>query len=268
MIRLLILVPLLALPAAAAQDLKDPKEPQWAVHALSVVRHGPPDEDPAFRDFNEGTSVTALLRLPTRFLLGLDLKGSKLEAFTDDKNTDLLKAEDGPHSSRLRVSASRLSPDGAFGKITFHAPGCPAAGATRVRVKGSVTVLVGNDEKELEKKDVSLKAGVELPIGTLKLTEPGRGTTTGTSLLTFVSYRGTRAIKTVVFLGADGTEIPCRRSANPTVRVRNAGGEQFSMTIRPTDRNVKLDRCTVRVTYFERVEEVVVPVNLEVGPGL
>jgi hypothetical protein len=259
MTRFLFLLPLLALPAATAQDTADPKKPQWSPQGLSVLKPGPSDEEPGLL-LNEGTHVTALLRLPGQFLIGIDTLQSKVEAFTDDKNTDLRNAPGAnPLSQRLGVTTSRDPADGKYARIIFRAPGCPAAGATKVRVKGSLTALVGKDEKKVEKKDVSLKDGVELEIGTLKLLTPATRTTA-------VSYTGTRALKSVVFLDADGAEIPVRQSVG--ILSQRAARGQFASSFRPADRNTKLDRCTVRVTYFDRVDEVVVPVDLEVGPGL
>lgn len=267
MTRLLLLFPLLAVPAASAQNPNDPKPAQWAVQGLSVVKPGPADDD-GTRDFNEGTTVTALLHLPGRFLIGVDTSQSKLEAFTDDKTADL---REGGRAGRLGlrsvVTASRLSADGKYAKVVFRAPGCPGAGATKVRVKGSVAALVGQDEKTVEKKDVSLKDGVDLEIGTLKVLVPAGGRAALADAATTVTYTGTKAIKAVVFLDARGTEIPVRHSLS-TLGGRAAGRGQFLATFRPTDRNARLDRGTVKVTYFDRVDEVAVPVDLVVGLGL
>jgi hypothetical protein len=285
---LLVLLVLLA-PLTAADDpkaVKEPALPKWTVHGLSVMK-GSPDAERAQGDRGpgpgfgalpllpaEGTRVILMLQIPDRAVLAYDSKGCKIDSLTDDKGTDLLKGampapepagRGGPAGTSPRVTGTQFGPEGKSGIFTFSAPGLPAAGAMKLRVKGSVAVVVGSKEKEVEKKDVSIKDGVDLEFGKLSLIESpfnGRNTTTA------VSYKGTKPIKKLTLLDADGKEIAIRRSTMPPTGSRDLDPTRdFPARFAPTDRTAKIDKCTVRVTYFDTVETVTLPVDLETGLG-
>src|SRR5262249_43082082 len=149
--------------------------------------------------------------------------------FTDNLNNNLIPAPAAgalPFGRAAQISGGRT---GLFNSkpndITFHAPECPGKGATKVHVKGSVTVIVGKDEKEVEKKDDAVKTGVELEFGSLK-PPPGGFSSTRTTLL---AYEGTKPIASITVLDANGKELPSR----------------FTSTYRPTS---PADRASSRAT--------------------
>jgi hypothetical protein len=146
--------------------------------------------------------------------------------------------------------------------ITFHAPSCPIRGASRVRIKGSVVVLVGKDEKEVEKKDFSLKEGGNLDFGSIK---PQDLVALKVKLFQQVIYDGTRPIISVNLLDDNGNEIPGRVNTSQGFAGVFGAKPRYHSFITFTGNEV--DRCTLRIKYFNSVEEVTVPVDLEVGPG-
>lgn len=149
----LLLAPMIAAPPAAP-DPKAPPPPEWAPHTLVVGRPLPADGIPARpgvvnpRNLDAGTRVTVILRLTGRAIVGFEPAQSKLEGFTDDKGTDLLAATEDGQFPRPRVTAELA--EGHYGLVSFRGPGIPAAGATRVRIRGTVVALVGKGEKEVE----------------------------------------------------------------------------------------------------------------------
>jgi hypothetical protein len=264
MSRLLFLVPALALPAASAVDLK-PAAPKVTAYSFSVTKPAPDDD--VFSRLDAGTFVGVLVEVPGKFVIGLDPRKCTLDAFTDDKGTNLRVPVDRNLSTFTRVTDDAFgSPDnGKYVKAVFRAPRCPAAGATKVRVKGKVAVLVGRAERQVEKKNVSLKAGAEFEFGLFKLQDPVAGMP---AIPPSVDYRGTKAVKLAVFLDPAGAEVAMRRSS--TGGLRNAGRlkAEYSAIFHPARFGKTPDRCTLRVTYFDEVEPVTVPIDLEVGPGL
>jgi hypothetical protein len=255
-----LLAAFVAFSAASGQDLQGRT---WTPLAFHVLK--PEGAVNAIREMERGTRVIVRLELSGQQYIVLDPGKCKLDSFTDDKNTDLLAAP-APRGGflRPRISAGGLGvSDGRPNDITFHAPGCLAKGATKVRIKGTLSVLVGKDEKQAELKDVVLKAGAKLEFGTLKLWER-TGAAVGPAKRdeTFVEYEGKRPLTAVTLVDADGKEIPCRLSLSYRPPADGAYRAMFIL------KGNKIDRCAVRVKYFDTVEEITIPVDLEVGPGL
>ncbi len=256
---LLALCAAFALPTAPAQDLQGPF---LKVTAFQVAK----PEEGAVKGFvqRDGTTrITARVEIPGRSVVAFNLANSKLDSFTDDKNTDLIPT---PVAGGVPPQAIQLG--SAFGASThnvihFEAPNCPAKAATKVRIKGTVAVLVGKDEKEVEKKDLTAKTSIDLEFGTIKMQQPAKTTGFG-SRNTTISYQGDKPFKSVTLLDADGKEITCHVSWSyrpGAVAATSSCRATFSV-------DKKLESCTIRLKYFDSVEEIKVPVDLEVGPGL
>jgi hypothetical protein len=233
--------------------------PQWSVLELSVAR---PSEDKFASGYKSGTKVTVAVHLPGRLLAGLEPDKCKLLAFTDDRNTDLMAAA-APDKFRTYGLASRglhVSNDCAHGAVVFHAPGLPAAGATKIRIKVDLVVRVGKDEKTIEEKNVALPLGVNLPFGTLKMSEAG--------LSHYLNYSGDRPLKSLVLLDAAGKEIPfaypSKISGGLQQTAKDKANYHYSGRFYLKSR---INRCTVRVTYFETVETIRVPLDIEASVG-
>ena len=251
---------LAAFSAAAAQDAQ---KPTLKVMSFHVTRpDGPPpkvDETgkgdrPFGIDRDRGTRVVVRVDVPGRQLLSFDTKASKVESFTDDKNTDLTGVPPGSPAPKL-VEVERVAIRTKTNDLTFHAPMCPAIGATKVRIKGSVVAVVGKDEKEVETKDFAGTA--DLGFGKIAEQKGGFG---GNSAV----YDGDKPLKSVSLVDADGKTVACTLSTTP-FGAAAARKTAYRYSIRSAG-NVAL-RGTIRVKYFDATEEVTIPVDLEVGPG-
>jgi hypothetical protein len=254
---------LLALFAGAAQtpaqDLVRP-EPKWTPLSFSVAKPGG-GRNPGL-DLDQGTQVVVRIDLPGQKIVAGDLAKCKVDSFTDDLKTDLLATPDP--FGRPVVSGGRTFLTEEANNFSFHTPGHPAKGAAKVRIKGSVALIVGRDEKDVEKKDAELraKAGVDLGFGTLKLKLDGFNP--GGAPASY-AYEGSRPLTSVSLLDGAGKEIRSRLVSS-IYGTDKAGKPVHQATISVADR--KVDRCTVRMKYLDTVEEVKVPFDLEVGPGL
>lgn len=238
---------LAATPAGNAQAPKDKsiKAPLWSIVGLRV----------SGQEFREGTAITAVLQVDEHFLVGIDQPKCRI-SISDDKGTDLL--ETPVEYSRFIVQEPKISHDGRYCGMEFHAPGHPAKSAAKVRIKGAVSVLIGKDEKQIEKKGTSLQEPLDLGFGVLKTSRAGSGVLT---------FEGSRPVKRFVVVTADGTEFEYRTTLSASRTPREAG-EPFRMTLHPkSGKRVSLPDARFRVTYFDTVERFTAPIDLETGLG-
>ncbi len=232
--------------------------PHWSVLALKVEKADPDDRRP-FRD-RSTTQIRAVLHLPGKSMVGIDVGESTITSIADDQGTDLLAA-DRNGATPLIAKDAQISMGGRLCGVAFSTAKTPAAGATRVRVKGTLVVLVGKGEKRFERDNVALRLGLELPAGTLKFT--GTGSFSGT-----LTYTGKQPVKDLTLFNEAGKEITLPQTAHlKGVPLGGKGkSEQHFRGHFPLPSG--LSRANVRVTYFEAVEKVTVPIDLEIGVGL
>lgn len=247
---------------ALAQDLQGPK---LTPESFSVVK--PSAEKAAgFGTPNTGTRVAVRLDLVGQKLISIDREKSKVDSFTDDKNTDLLKAAAaGGRPAKGTIGLERAFTNRSPNTVTFLAPGVPTRGATGVRIKGTLIAVVGKEEKEFKKKEVSLKDGIDLEFGTIKLLKSNFGGRDERG--TRATYEGSRPIISIALLDSDGKEIASRsvETLGPPPAA-GLGRPRYRTTLMVTGEAV--DNCEIRVKYYNSTEEVKVPVDLQVGPGL
>lgn len=232
-----------AVHAASADD----KDAKWEVTGLHVTKPRDDAEGWPAQARTGGTSVNVRLAKPGPHFVGFDLSKSKLESFTDDKGTDLNAVT--PISSSNGILAGNSS------TLSLRALNCPVLGSTKVRIKGRVVVWTGKDSKEIEKKDVPIRSGIELAFGTIKYSNSLSGDDS-------LSYRGEKPITSMTLLDADGKDISLRfrRDVQP-----GAAKGAFTASGSAKLKNVK--SATVKVAYYDTIEETTVPIDLEVGPG-
>jgi hypothetical protein len=252
LISMIVLVITCAGDRAAAQGLP---ATQWTILAVNVTKMAPPGLAPDLSTA-PGVKVTARLHLAGRFIAGIDAAKSKVDAFTDDRKTNLLQDKKNPLSFSI---LNALADDGGHMVASFRASGVPAPGAQKLRITGAVALDVARSEKTVEKKDVSLKQGVDLKVGILEL-----------KMTVFknsesIHYSGERPLKSLVLLDAQGQEIAIKGMSRPPLLTPGDGGGRYRVVFRTA---AKVDRCTVRAVYYEDVEQVLVPFDLSVGVGL
>jgi hypothetical protein len=238
-------------PAAWTQDLKA----EWAVVSLAVDRPLPEKVQPA--GARSGTAVVLQLHLPGRHPVGVDFEGSKLAAAGDDKGTDLARS---PKGAPGQVFSPRARPAKEPDRVQFlvKLPECPALGAVKVRLKGTAVVLCGTKEKTGEVKDAKLVPKATVKAGPVELTVAERQPTNATLL----AVKSTLPLKALEFVDAKGQVL---QSAARIERDDSAKPPVYAGTCALRD---KLDQATVRLTWFEEVERLQVPFDLEVGLGL
>jgi hypothetical protein len=258
------------------------------VVALQITH--PPAKEDAELSFgsNHGTHIDLIVHLPGKRILALDADGSKLTRFTDDKKTDLSQS-DG--FSWLTDTHSRISPDGTRMGFQIRSTAVPAVGATRLRIQGTIVLMLGSEEKTAEVKDVTLKADGSIKVGPAEIRkskdefgkafESGLEEMAGAFLGAFFGGEIPKKkgppgleervalthsqpnIKSVVFLDKDGKVVPSE-SVGSSWASAFGGPRGYTTEYRVKG---KIEKATVRVTYFNKIQPMKVPLDLEIGVG-
>jgi hypothetical protein len=224
---------------------------------ISKIEKGDPG---MFFGATASTNVAVVLTLPGRSIIGVDTNASKLTSFTDDKKTDLSKPKTPSFFKQPWLSFyNQLSNDKQRCTVHLVSMNAPAAGATKILVKASVAVLCGSDEKKAEKKDVAVKDGTKEKVGPAELEV--KSPFPGAKNLSLIFLTDKPVIKTVEFFDADGKAV----KANPGFAFTPPGSKKHQTAYNLLD--PKVTKVTVKLTYFEKTEEVKVPLNLNFGLG-
>lgn len=239
-------------------------EPMVEITGLSTARPDPTSKYNRSKAGNipVGTHVYIEITDKTKNFLSFDDKASKLAAFTDDKGTDLTKIK--------KKSWGRPNWLGSFPKITDDKHGarfeikstvCPAKGATKVKIDATIVLLAGSGQKTETQEDVELKLDAKITIGpapfTIDRIEKGRGS--WKRAVTLFTEKPVDGIKSIKFYDADGKEIESKRTS------RSTSNKNVSWTY---SLKKKVDKATIKIEYYQKVEKITVPINISLGVGL
>ncbi len=240
------------------------KEPASTNQVISLEIHKKlPDahKDMVFA-FRDGTALSVMVSQPGKRILDVDATASKLESFTDDKQSVLTKPKgDRPGFGEMWLDGfPRIAADGQHCVITLRAPNVPAAGAAAILVKASIALKIGSDPKTEELKNISLKPGDKAAIGKLSVGMPKENF--GGAPTIFISSDQPN-VGPVVFLDANGKEIKTQPGGSSRLGLGNKTEYQSHFVF---DNKIP-DKITVKVTYYTKVESVTVPLDLKTGVG-
>ena len=234
-----------------------------------------------------GTLVRLLVSLPEqgdRRVLGIDSREVRIERYADDTGAEL--STDSGLASRNYAYNPNVAAGAMFSRdareflLPVEMKDAPSAGATRFLLAGSVPARVGVNEQTAEQKDFSVAVGSVLRAGphalTIKSIEasiPPPSVNADVApvplssrvTVTFASPQPVEAIRKVQFFTADGQEVQAILTRPSAAYDPNFAPRTYDCTCH-LSRDV--DRATVRVTYYERVERVKVPIEIVTGVGL
>ena len=240
---LLALALLTALGVAGAADPEAPSVRAYAVN----INHPPKG---AAREIvsAEYTGVYLFAHLPGKQIVGIDTAASKLTV-TDDKGTDLipgLKLNPAVPSDKTKSQ----------GRLYLIGPKAPAAGATRVKVKGELVFLCGVGEKTATVEKLPLKAGEKATAGPAALEVIPAKDRFAVDL-----RAGSPLVKSVAFTDAAGKQLFAAGAITLVVsdsKVAQAG----NLTL-----PAKTEAVGIKVVHYEKIEAVKVAVDSETGVG-
>ncbi len=243
-----------------------------AVELIGLAISKPIDPSSGLASFvsmmsNGGTALTFVVSAGDRHFVGFDDKSSQITSCQDDQGTDLNPAKDDGNSFGMfgPFNAS-VSEDGTKCQVTATAAGIPAHGALKIVFEGTVAILCGKDEKTEEQKDVALEADSKITVGPVPLTiESVQDQDFGDVkfMITINSSQPRDAIKQLEFVGDDGKVIEHESMGSGSFGFGEEMTYQTSFGLK-----AKVEKVTVRVTYYSNVETLKIPVKIETGVGL
>ena len=248
-------------PAATKTESK----PSVIVGGLGIARAIKDDKSNRSMAYGilAGTTVWLHVSITGKPIIKLDGRACMLTEFTDDKGTVLDKpgsviswlgyfvpiAED-PHSCLQGLRSKKL----------------PAAGASALTLDARLAFVCGN-QPEIAQWDVSLTEGTPVKLGMVaaKIRKVDKSTYGKRKLrVTFTSSQTFDTIRKLVFLDSAGKEIKSRFVSSSKVKAF-AGGTTY---LRTYGLAKKVDKVTIKIDYWGKIETVTVPVKLNVQMGL
>jgi hypothetical protein len=222
---------------------------------------------------NPGIRMQLIIAQPGRTFIDLDRSASMLEAMTDDQKTDLTKLPVG--DDRLHADSEWLPGTTVYSKdrsavgVYVYALGVPSPNAREIQLKGKIALKRGAELKTVERK-VKIAAGTKIQFGKSEFTivevapvADGLVVARDARLkVALENETGFETIKNLAFLDAEGQEIKLERIGHfsPGGFGKSNYGQQYGLA-------KAVDEATVKVSYFEKVETVEVPLDLKVGIG-
>lgn len=257
----LVLLLLAAVPLHAQQAKID-------VLGVSVGKKLNDAQKAVFMFTNEGTRLQMTISLPGRTFIGEARDECKFGQFTDDKGTDLFAplghAPDA--DDWLGSFGPKFTADGKLCGLQIEAPGLPAKDAKQLQFAGTLVLRCGMMPKTVEQKNVALKKGAKItagpvPFQILKVTPAGNETK-----FELKANKPLDRIIKVAFFDAAGKEIKNNIEGYESGSIfGNYEITQYYVLSRKMAPNAAV---TVKVTYFEKVENVTVPIKVEADLGL
>jgi hypothetical protein len=209
-----------------------------------------------------GTRFGLLISHPSQQLVDLDSSKTKIAECKDDAGGNLSKQEK-KQSSFLMMSQPfqfNLRPDGHSALIELALPNVPKAGANKIHLRANLAVQCGTGEKTVEQANVTLAAGQKITVGPVPFqidnTQPQNFGDTK-FVVNLSTNKPTAVIKKLIFLGADGKEIPQQEMGSGTMGF----GDQMTFS-RTIGLAAAVDKATIRVVHYEKLETINVLIGL------
>jgi hypothetical protein len=253
--------------ADAPAVTKTESKPSVIVGGLSIARAKKDDKFGRSMAFSmqAGTNVSLYVSMPGKTIIELDRNASKLTKFTDDKGTVLAEPGSAKGFESWLGSFPHIADDGHSCAPSVGSKKLPAAGASALIIDATLAFICGEAPKTVQ-SDVSLTKGTPVKLGTVaakirKVGEPSYGKMK--SSVTFTSSQSFDTIRKLVFLDSAGKEIKSRGSGHGSSTFGSK--KTYSRTY---DLAKKVDKVTIKIDYWGKIETVTVPVKLNVQMGL
>lgn len=260
------------------------------VLALTVAKPNP--EEPPFSVVSGvwgGVHVYCNLITKHRTIIEMDHGESRLTSLKDDRGTDLTPKADDPHTRS--IGWDFIAKDGRSMSFCFqNSEAVPAKGATKIIARAELALVCGSDLKTAEQKNVPLLNGTAVNVGplTMKIVEVedlkdgtkekekdpafGRRVRMEGAKMSFRLTTGEKSkgsymdcIHRITFLDAEGKEV--RHESHGSWSIRGVRPEKVTY-MREYELARKVDTLTIRISRFDKVEKVIVPVEVSAGVGL
>ncbi len=233
---------------------------------LEVHEKPPAGLEEIFARDSAETSLRLLISDSGRQFLKLDEQASRIDRFSDGKETDLLGGERfAGKPGWLGIAGPRISRDGHHCLVPIRSEKTPAVGASELQLKGTLVVLCGSGEETGEQEELPLREGSKMTAGPVPMTvSEVRDAPFGGQLAVQMTYHESdHAIKEIRWFNEFGQPIKAE------VQTHGSMGFGGKRTYTKTwVLNKRVGTVGLKITYFSEVEAVEVPVDLSIGVGL
>jgi hypothetical protein len=228
------------------------------VAGLQVVGPGLGANGTELQPFHQAPGLTLALAVeapPGKAVIEIDTDECVVEALADDRGTNLLE-------SVSWGSFPDSTEDGRQALVEVTAQTRPAAGVTKVQLKGSLKLVVaaGIESEKIAKLELEPGQKVKTLRGILELVELAGGGGDEGATITFGATSAIRdQLKEIRFFGADGQ--PIEIWGRGSMSMGDAVQLEFSLKEKPTRLSLELD-------WWKGLDSLTVPFDLAVGLGL
>ena len=209
-----------------------------------------------FQAFDDGVKIAFMLKSATGGIIAVDEDQGKIEAFTDDKGTSLMKKGEFKNGFS---SFSSVSEDGKAAVFTLEGTVTPPPALQKVSAKGTIAVKVATKKETV--KGGAVKAGAAITCGTQKLTVKEFSTENGETSVTLESKEAFDSIVEVKWLDASGKPLEAESGGGGSFGFN--GNVTYSKTM-----SVKGTPATVEFVKWTDMKTVQVPFSATVSSGM
>ena len=234
-----------------------PLSPQLARVAGSLVRR----TGGTYNERTGGVDVVISVTVPDKRITAIPEDALQIQNIVDDTFADLGKAK----RERYYSPASGITEDGHTCVLSINSERAPGVEATRVFVRGSVSLRCASGVKTSPRTPLQVRIGRNLDAGPVPLTIRSMSDAgTGRVLVNFSTSQNqaTERIRGMRFFSADGNEISTGSARGQGV-AQSWGPGSLSYQL-PSD----VDQVSVEVDYVESIEVVTVPFELLLDLGV
>ncbi len=210
-----------------------------------------------------GTTLYVKLLQADKFIIRVDNGASKLLSFTDGKGTDFSKQKEKKFGQGWLNRFPKIAKDGHSCIVNVRSDQLPKTDAREIVLKANIVLTCGSGQKTARVENVALKPETTFNVGsmTIRIVKVGKPDWGDAKLnVEFSTKQNLANIKSLDFLGPDGQKIKTHGSSSSRM-----GSRIFRKSY---NLDKKVDTVTLVVTYFDKVESVVVPIDIRAGIGL
>lgn len=232
------------------------------VMGFSITRKDPDNKESSVINIGAslGTTVYLVVKLPEKHVIKV-AKPEDAPTMKDSSGNSMSVDGDGSGF----VYGSNISDDGKTVSLPIFSKGLPAKGSTSIKIGGSLKFICGADLKT-EEVDVELAKGKKLTAAGIEFTVKGIRNSfrkRNAEKVELQCQKSPASIKSILAVLADGKEVEISSSGSSESSFGRGVtyGRSYDLPGKAAD--VK----KLKVTFFENIEELKVPLELDFGLG-
>ena len=214
------------------------------------------------------TAVSLMVLRPQPDIIGINIEKSEIKVFCDDKGTNFIEGRDNASGAAGVIETTPPSSYSQSLGFKVRAPKLPHPRASKLRIEGTVVIVKGINRITVENRDVPLKEESEINAGPymLKITKVGAPDAKkfpwvqdrDAIAITIEGENEKRVIRDMQFMDSEGNHAGVSM-------VSATFGDDKSKNIYEYIVMNRLDRLTVKVSYWSGMEDISLPFKFETG---